>query len=70
VADLASQRDVWLLPGMNIRETLDMFEKSEADVLAVIDATETRRVLGVVTESHALRRYGEELERRNREFSK
>jgi len=70
VADLASQRDVWLLPGMNIRETLDMFEKSEADVLAVIDDAQTRRVLGVVTESHALRRYGEELERRNREFSK
>ncbi len=70
VADLAGQRDVWLLPGMNIRETLDMFETSETDVLAVIDDAETRRVLGVVTESHALRRYGEELERRNREFSK
>jgi CIC family chloride channel protein len=69
VSELAGQRDAWLLPGMNIRETLDMFEKSETDVLAVIDTDESRHVLGVVTESHALRRYGEELERRNREFA-
>jgi CIC family chloride channel protein len=55
---------------MNIRETLDWFEKSETDVLAVIDDVESRRVLGLVTESHALRRYGEELERRNREFAR
>jgi CIC family chloride channel protein len=70
VAELATQREAWLLPGMNIRETLDTFEKSETDVLAVLDDDQNRRVLGVVTESHALRRYGEELERRNREFAK
>jgi CIC family chloride channel protein len=70
VTELAGQRDAWLLPAMNIRETLDMFEKRETDVLAVIDDDQNRHVLGVVTESHALRRYGEELERRNREFSK
>ena len=55
---------------MNIREALDVFEKSETDALAVIDDEQARRVLGLVTESHALRRYGEELERRNREFAK
>ena len=70
VTELASQRDAWLLPGMNIRETLDIFEKSETDALVVIDDEQTRRVLGLVSESHALRRYGEELERRNREFAR
>jgi CIC family chloride channel protein len=70
VTELAGQREAWLLPAMNIRETLDTFEKSETDVLAVIDDDQNRRVLGLVTESHALRRYGEELERRNREFAK
>jgi CIC family chloride channel protein len=70
VTELASQRDAWLLPGINIRETLDIFEKSETDALVVIDDEQTRRVLGLVSESHALRRYGEELERRNREFAR
>lgn len=70
VTRLAGQLDARLLPGMNIRETLDAFEKSETDVLVVVDDDENRRVLGLVTESHALRRYGEELERRNREFAR
>ena len=70
VDELASQRDHVLLPGMNIRETLDAFEKAETDVLAVIDGPDSRRLVGLVSESHALRRYGEELERRNREFAR
>ena len=68
VSELAHQREVFLLPEMDIRETLDAFEKAETDVLAVIDGPQSRLLLGLVTESHALRRYGEELERRNREF--
>ncbi len=70
VIEIAGQRNAKLLPGMNIRETLDAFEKSETDVLVVVDAEESGQVLGLVTESHALRRYGEELERRNREFAR
>ncbi|MDB5594514.1 MAG: putative chloride channel [Hyphomicrobiales bacterium] len=70
VIELAGQRQARLLPHMSIRETLDAFEKSETDVLVVIDDDVSRRVLGLVTESHALRRYGEELERRNREFAR
>ena len=53
---------------MNIRQALDAFEESETDVLPVIDDDASRHVLGLVTEAHALRRYGEELERRNREL--
>jgi CIC family chloride channel protein len=70
VSELANQSDAFLLPDMNIRESLDAFEKTETDVLAVIDAPDTRLLVGLVTESHVLRRYGEELERRNREFAR
>ena len=55
--------DRMLLPWMSVREALDLFEKSEADALVVVDHEATRRVVGTMTEAHALRRYGEELER-------
>jgi CIC family chloride channel protein len=55
--------DRMLLPWMTVREALDLFEKGEADALVVVDHEATRRVVGTMTESHALRRYGEELER-------
>jgi CIC family chloride channel protein len=35
----------------------------------VLDGAHSRRVLGVLTEQYALRRYNEELERRRRELS-
>jgi CIC family chloride channel protein len=68
VATLALPSQARLVPQMNIRQALDAFEESETDVLAVIDDDASRHVLGLVTEAHALRRYGEELERRNREI--
>ena len=46
-----------------------LFESAEADALAVVDSTENRRVIGLLTEQYALRRYSEELERRRRELS-
>ncbi len=54
-----------LLPWMTIREALDVFEAAEADALAVVDHPATRRVVGMLSESHALRSYGRELERQN-----
>lgn len=68
VATLALSSQARLVPQMNIRQALDAFEESETDVLPVIDDDTSRHVLGLVTEAHALRRYGEELERRNREI--
>ncbi len=67
VAVLARHRDTVLFPWMNVREALALFTKHEADGLVVVDHEATRRVLGIVTEAHALRRYGEELERQNPE---
>ncbi len=59
----------YLLPDMTVKEAISAFEAAEADALAVLDGEVTRRVLGVLTEQYALRRYNEELERRRRELS-
>ena len=58
-----------LLPQMTIKEAVQMFETSESDALAVVDGAETMKVIGVLTEQYALRRYSEELDRRRRELS-
>ena len=58
-----------LLPQMTIKEAVQMFETSESDALAVVDGAETMKVIGVLTEQYALRRYSEELEKRRRELS-
>jgi CIC family chloride channel protein len=68
VVKLAVAHNARLVPQMSIRQALDAFEESETDVLPVIDDDASRHVLGLVSEAHALRRYGEELERRNREL--
>jgi CIC family chloride channel protein len=65
---LAHWREDFLLPQSTIRAALDLFEKSEADVLPVIADAQSRRIVGRLSEAHALREYGRELEKRNREF--
>ena len=69
VADILHHADTVLLPQMPIKQAVGMFEKAEGDVLAVVDGTETRRVIGLLSEQFALRRYSEELDRRRRELS-
>jgi chloride channel protein, CIC family len=65
---LAHWQDDFLLPQSTIRTALDLFEKSEADVLPVLADAQSRRIVGKLSEAHALREYGRELEKRNREF--
>jgi CIC family chloride channel protein len=67
LATIARQQDEFLLPSASIRDIMAMFERSEADVLAVLDRADHRAAIGTVSESHVLRTYGEELERRNQE---
>lgn len=69
IKDILHHQSYFLLPGMNVKEALSIFETAEADALAVLDGTETCRVLGLLTEQYALRRYNEELDRRRREVS-
>ncbi|HEY3678171.1 MAG TPA: chloride channel protein [Bradyrhizobium sp.] len=67
LATLAKQADEFLLPSASIRDVIAAFERSETDVLAVVDRADHPAAIGTVTESHVLRTYGEELERRNQE---
>jgi CIC family chloride channel protein len=66
-ADLARDAEHFLTPGQPVRETLDLFIASAAEVLAVVDNPSDRRVLGYLSEAYALRRYYRELEARHRE---
>ncbi len=69
LADIVHHRKTVLLPQMSIKEAVQMFETAESDALAVVDSAETMRVIGVLTEQYALRRYSEELEKRRRDLS-
>jgi CIC family chloride channel protein len=65
VADLVQQPDIFLLPSENIRAALNRFEDSQCETLPVLSARADPRIVGYVTESYALRRYTQELERRS-----
>jgi len=67
LAELLRLRDRALLPAMNAKQALSIFEAAEAEALVVVDGPETRRVIGLLTEAHLLRRYGEEIDKRRRE---
>ena len=69
IAELLHYANSALLPQMTIKEAVQMFESTESDALAVIDGLETKKVIGLLTEQYALRRYSEELDRRRRELS-
>jgi chloride channel protein, CIC family len=68
IDSLAHWNDDFLLPQSTIRTALDLFETSEADVLPVLADAPSRRIVGTLSEAHALRAYGRELEKRNREL--
>jgi chloride channel protein, CIC family len=61
LGDLAKSTDRFLLPEMNIRLAEQVFEETETEALAVVDNDKDRRVTGLLTEAHVLRRYTDEL---------
>jgi CIC family chloride channel protein len=63
VGDIVQYRGVSLLPEMSVQEAVAAFDRAEAESLAVVDQPDTRRVIGILSEAHALRRYAEESER-------
>lgn len=69
VHDLLHHQTHFLTPQMTVKEAISAFEEAESDALAVVDGPETKRIVGVLTEQYALRRYTEELDRRRRELS-
>ena len=53
---------------MSAREAAAAFDRAEAEALAVVDTEPSRRVIGLLTEAYALRRYSEESEVHRREL--
>lgn len=66
VGSMAKFVDRALSPDMTIAEVLEAFDASVADDLAVISSD--GQLLGLITESHARRRYAEELEKAQRDL--
>lgn len=58
-----------LLPTMNARQAAAIFDQTESEALAVVDDMISQRVVGLLTETHTLRRYSEEVDRNRREIS-
>jgi chloride channel protein, CIC family len=68
IKELLRYTEAVLLPGMSIKEAVLAFDRAEAEALAVVDSYLDRRVMGLLTEAYALRRYAAELERRRQEL--
>ncbi len=51
---------------MNAKVATALFDRTESEALAVVEDLEGRRVIGLLTESHTLKRYSEELDRQRR----
>jgi chloride channel protein, CIC family len=66
VIELARYTDVALLPEMNVKTAMKLFDDAEAEVLAVLESAESRKVVGFLTESFARRRYVEEIDQATR----
>jgi CIC family chloride channel protein len=61
VSVLAASRDITLSPEINIEQIMQIFDRTETEELAVVDAD--RKVLGLLAEAYVSRRYAKELER-------
>jgi CIC family chloride channel protein len=66
VVELARYTDVALLPEMNVKTAMKLFDDAEAEVLAVLESADSRKVIGFLTESYARRRYVEEIDQATR----
>jgi CIC family chloride channel protein len=64
--DLLRQKNVMLLPAMNIQQAIAVFDANETEVLAVVDDPVERNVVGLLSEFVAMRRYAEELDQARR----
>lgn len=53
---------------MTAKQAAAVFDRTEAEALAVVESEETRKVVGLLTEAYLLRRYSAELERRRQEI--
>jgi len=66
VVELARYTDVALLPEMNVKTAMKLFDDAEAEVLAVLESADSRKVIGLLSETFARRRYVEEIDQATR----
>ena len=69
VGSFAKYQDTVLVPSMNVKSAADAFARAGSEELAVVADLTERRVVGLLTESHLMRRYAEELEKASRDIS-
>jgi CIC family chloride channel protein len=69
LADLLHHQVDFLLPQMAIKAAVGLFDRTESEALAVVDNNKDRKVLGLLTEAHALKRYAEELDKARRSLA-
>ena len=67
IADVLTPTPQILRAGDSVRSALELFIRTETEVLPVVDSIDHHRVVGLLSESYALRRYNQELERRRAE---
>ncbi|HWK44750.1 MAG TPA: chloride channel protein [Stellaceae bacterium] len=67
VADVLMPTPQVLRAGDSVRSSLELFIQTETEVLPVVDTVDRHRVVGLLSEAYALRRYNQELERRRSE---
>jgi hypothetical protein len=68
LAELAKMPNQFLLPGTDIKSAEQAFEQTESEALAVLDNEKDRRIIGLLTEAHVLRRYTDELAKAHRDL--
>lgn len=66
LTEAARYAEVFLIADMNAKQAVATFDGAESEALAVVDDPAGRRVVGLLTESHTLKRYSEELDRQRR----
>jgi CIC family chloride channel protein len=66
VGEIARQHHQYLDRGMNIKAAMKSFDDAEAEILVVVDSATNRKVVGMLTEAYAARRYAEELDQATR----
>ena len=69
VRTLARWRHSTLTPELDVKAAMSTFDRAEAETLCVIETGEEGRVVGLLTEAYASRRYAEELDKANRSLS-
>jgi CIC family chloride channel protein len=69
VRHLLRNTDRMLLADMSVRDTLKLFNEAESEALPVVADRDSRRLVGILSEAHAIKRYSDEVSRRNRELT-